>query len=181
MMQRQPAVFVSVALALALVVTSCSATRPAAGRAAPSTPAIALEDRAAITDLIHRYSYTWDGRDAAGWVGLFTDDAVIQASFVGKQAWSYGSNTERRTFIDGFYEAMAKQGLVTTRHVQAGTVLTPQSDGSVTGETMFVVAFQFRGEKVPRFTNTGVYRDRLVRTPAGWKFARRDIDVDQEG
>jgi len=180
-MQRHPVVLLSVALALALVAPGCSATRQAAGRAAPAASGVALEDRAAITDLIHRYSYTWDGRDAAGWVGLFTDDAVIQASFVGKQAWSYGSSTERRTFIDGFYEAMAKQGLVTTRHVQAGTLLTPESDGSVRGETMFVVAFQFRGEKTPRFTNTGVYRDRFVRTPAGWKFARRDIDVDQEG
>ncbi|MBM4245026.1 MAG: nuclear transport factor 2 family protein [Deltaproteobacteria bacterium] len=178
-MQRHPVVLLSVALAL--VAPSCSATRQAAGRGAPVAPGVALEDRAAITDLIHRYSYTWDGRDVAGWVGLFTDDAVIQAAFVGKQAWSYGSNTERRTFIDGFYEAMAKQGLVTTRHVQAGTLLTPESDGSVRGETMFVVAFQFRGEKTPRFTNTGVYRDRFVRTPTGWKFARRDIDVDQEG
>lgn len=180
-MQRHSAVLVAAALALALVSTSCSATRSLPGRAAPPAPGVALEDRAAIGDLIHRYSYTWDGRDAAGWVGLFTEDAVIRAAFVGKQAWSYGSNTERRTFIDGFYEAMAKQGLVTTRHVQAGTLLTPESDGSVRGETMFVVAFQFRGEKTPRFTNTGVYRDRFVRTPAGWKFARRDIDVDQEG
>ena len=180
-MQRHPAVLLSVVLALALLTPGCSATRSAAGPAAPSTPGIELEDRAAITDLILRYSYTWDGRDAAGWVGLFTDDAVIRASFVGKQAWSYGSNTERRTFIDGFYEAMAKQGLVTTRHVQAGTLLTAEKDGSVRGETMFVVAFQFRGEKTPRFTNTGVYRDRFVRTPTGWKFALRDIDVDQEG
>ena len=29
---------------------------------------ITVEDRIAIADLIHRYSYTWDGRDAAGWV-----------------------------------------------------------------------------------------------------------------
>ena len=180
MIDRQP-VLPSVTLACAFLLTSCSATRPASGRAASSAPGVTLEDRAAITDLIHRYSYTWDGRDAASWVGLFTEDAVIQASFVGKQAWSYGSNTERRTFIDGFYEAMAKQGLVTTRHVQTNTVLTPESDGSVRGETMFIVAFQFRGEKIPRFTNTGVYRDRFVRTAAGWKFARRDIDVDQEG
>lgn len=180
-MQRHPVVLSVLALVLALSSTGCTATRSPATRAAAPATGIALEDRAAITDLIHRYSYTWDGRDAAGWVGLFTEDAVIQAAFVGKPAWSYASNAERRTFIDGFYEAMAKQGLITTRHVQAGTVLTPESDGSVRGETMFIVAFQFRGEKIPRFTNTGVYRDRFVRTPAGWKFARRDIDVDQEG
>jgi len=141
---------------------------------------ISLEDRAAIGDLIHRYSYTWDGRDAAGWVDLFTDDAVIQASFVGTLAWSYGSNAERRGFIDGFYETMTKQGLANTRHVQAATVLAPAEDGAIAGETMFVVAFQYRGEPAPRITNTGVYRDRFVRTDAGWKFALRDILVDQE-
>jgi len=138
------------------------------------------EDRVAIGDLVHRYSYTWDGRDGSAWVDLFTDDAVIQAAFVGKVAWSYGSNAERRTFIDGFYETMATQGLRNTRHIQTGTILSAEGDGSVRGETMFVVAFQYRGEPKPRITNTGIYRDRFVRTPAGWKFARRDILVDQQ-
>ena len=141
---------------------------------------VSLEDRAAIGDLIHRYSYTWDGRDAGGWVDLFTDDAVIQASFVDTMAWSYRSNAERRSFIDGFYETMTAQGLTRTRHVQTATVLSAAEDGSITGETMFVVAFQYRGEPAPRITNTGVYRDRFVRTDAGWKFALRDIVVDQE-
>lgn len=141
---------------------------------------LGLDDRVAIGELIHRYSYTWDSRDTDGWVGLFTDDAVIQASFVGKLAWSYGSTAERRTFIDGFYATMATQGLMNTRHVQTNTVLSLAGDGTVRGETMLVVAFQFRGEPAPRITNTGVYRDRFVRTPAGWRFARRDILVDQE-
>jgi len=167
-------------LALALALTGCGPTRPVAGRSTPSPHGISVEDRIAIADLIHRYSYTWDSRDADGWVDLFTDDAVIQASFVGKLAWSYGSIAERRAFINGFYETLTKQGLMNTRHVQAATILSPNGDGSVDGQTMFVVAFQYRGEPKPRITNTGIYRDRFVRTPAGWKFARRDILVDQQ-
>ena len=171
---------VMLAVPLAALLSSCSLVRPAAVPPSAAPGGVSLEDRAAIADLIHRYSYTWDGRDSDGWVGLFTEDAVIEAAFVGKVAWTYRSNAERRTFIDGFYETMTKQGLTRTRHVQTATVLSPEADGSVTGETMFVVAFQFRGEPAPRITNTGVYRDRFVRTAAGWKFARRDIDVDQE-
>lgn len=158
---------------------ACSLTL-SSGRATSSPSHLSAADRIAITDLIHRYSYTWDGRDTDGWVDLFTDDAVIQASFVGTLAWSYGSNAERRQFIDGFYEATTKDGLMRSRHIQTGTVLEPQADGSVRGETMFVVALQYKGEATPRFPNTGVYRDRFVRTPAGWKFALRDIVVDQE-
>lgn len=171
---------VMLAMPLAALLAGCSVVRPGAVPPGAASGGISLEDRAAIADVIHRYSYTWDERDTGGWVDLFTDDAVIEAAFVGTVAWTYRSNAERRNFIDGFYEAMSKQGLTRTRHVQTATVLSPAADGSVTGETMFVVAFQFRGEPAPRITNTGVYRDRFVRTPAGWKFARRDIDVDQE-
>ena len=170
--------YLAVVLFVPLLVTQsgCSLTTPST--ASPTD--LGSADRIAITDLIHRYSYTWDGRDTDGWVDLFTDDAVIRASFVDKLAWSYGSNAERRRFIDGFYEATTKDGLLRSRHVQTGTILEPHADGSVRAETMFVVAFQYRGEPTPRFTNTGVYRDRFVRTPAGWKFALRDIVVDQE-
>ncbi len=158
-----------------LAQTGCSL----ATRSAASPRDLGAADRIALMDLVHRYSYTWDGRDTEGWVALFTEDAVIRATFVDTLAWSYGSDADRRRFIDGFYETMTKQGLVRTRHVQTGTILTPQPDGSVVAETMFLVAFQYRGERAPRITNSGVYRDRFVRTPAGWKFALRDILVDQ--
>ena len=141
---------------------------------------LSLEDRAALLDLISSYSHTWDGRKNADWVELFTDDAVIKASFRGTLAWSYGSNAERRKFIDEFYAGAEKTGLLQSRHFQTNTLFEMQDDGTVHADTMFVVAFQFKGEPGPRLPNTGIYRDRFVKTKAGWKFSLRDILVDQE-
>ncbi len=137
-------------------------------------------DRFALLDLLSRYSHRWDGRDEKGWVDLFTEDAVIKAAFRDQPVWSYGSNAERLNFIQTFYATEGKNGLLQSRHFQTNTLFSPQADGSVRADTMFAVTFQYKGEPAPRFSNTGIYRDRFVRTKSGWKFALRDILVDQE-
>ncbi|MBM4267989.1 MAG: nuclear transport factor 2 family protein [Deltaproteobacteria bacterium] len=142
--------------------------------------ALAIADRTALLDLISAYSHTWDGRDEEGWVDLFLEDAVLQASFRGKLAWTYGSNAERSQFIASFYEGAAQAGILQSRHFQTNTLFSPEGDGSVHADTMFAVIFQHEGEPTPRFSNTGIYRDRFVKTKTGWKFARRDILVDQD-
>lgn len=162
---------------LALVVASLVALVTPVPAGAASLPP---EDRIALLDLISRYSHQWDGRDAAGWVDLFTENAVIQASFRGKFAWKYGSNEERRKFIDGFYANAEKVGILQSRHFQTNTLFTPQDDGTVHADTMFAVTFQHKGEPTPRLSNTGIYSDHFVRTKDGWKFQLRDILVDQE-
>lgn len=151
----------------------------APGSAKPSAVPSQAE-RTEILDLISRYSYTWDGRDVSGWVGVFTADAVLQATFAGQPGFKYSLSKELTKFIEGFYAGPAGQGLLSSRHFQTNTVLEQQSDGSVQAHTMFAVTFQYKGEPTPRFSNTGVYRDRLVKTANGWKIARRDILVDQE-
>lgn len=161
----------SLAIAAALL---CATAGPlAAAELAPG-------ERTALLDLISRYSHDWDGRKNADWVNLFTDDAVIQASFRGALAWSYGSNEERADFIKSFYDGAAKTGLLQSRHFQTNTLFEKQDDGTVHADTMFAVTFQFKGEPAPRFSNTGIYRDRFVKTKEGWKFKRRDIFVDQD-
>jgi len=141
---------------------------------------LGVEDRMALLDLISAYSHTWDGRDHRAWVALFTDDAVLQASFRGKLAWTYDSNRARSGFIESFWEGADKTGILQSRHFQTNTIFTPQDDGRVQADTMFAVAFQHKGEAAPRISNSGIYRDRFVKTKGGWKFERRDILVDQD-
>lgn len=145
-----------------------------------SAAELRVEDRMALLDLISAYSHTWDGRDQRGWVALFTDDAVLQASFRGELAWTYGSNRARSEFIESFWAGADKTGILQSRHFQTNTIFTPQGDGRVRADTMFAVAFQHKGEAGPRISNTGIYRDRFVKTEGGWKFERRDILVDQD-
>ena len=143
-------------------------------------PDLSLDDRIALLDLISAYSHTWDTRDAAGWVGLFRDDAVLQAVFRGTVAWTYASNRERTEFITGFYAGADTAGILQSRHFQTNTLFRAERDGSVRADTMFAVVFQHRAEPAPRYRNTGIYRDHFVKTAGGWKFARRDILVDQD-
>lgn len=44
-----------------------------------------LEARLAIMDLEARYAMTWDGGDAEGWAGLFTEDGCFDMAAVGQQ------------------------------------------------------------------------------------------------
>ncbi|MDG2306939.1 MAG: nuclear transport factor 2 family protein [Candidatus Binatia bacterium] len=162
---------------LALVLAAGFAVLPASRVDAAD---LAPEDRVALLNLISAYSHEWDGGDQKGWVDLFQDDAVIQASFRGQLAWKYGSNKERANFIKGFYDNSVKIGMLQSRHFQTNTMFTAQDDGTVHSDTMFAVTFQFKGEPAPRFSNTGIYRDHFVKTKAGWKFSLRDILVDQE-
>lgn len=141
---------------------------------------LSAADRSALLDVISQYSHKWDGADNKGWVDLFKDDAVIQASFRGELAWKYGSNKERLEFIEAFYANSKKIGMLQSRHFQTNTLFTPQADGTVHSDTMFAVTFQFKGEPAPRFSNTGIYRDHFEKTKDGWKFTLRDILVDQE-
>jgi 3-phenylpropionate/cinnamic acid dioxygenase small subunit len=141
---------------------------------------IAIADRTALLDLISAYSHAWDGRDQDRWVNLFTDDAILEASFRGKLAWTYASNRERSQFIWSFWAGAGEIGILQSRHFQTNTLFVPQSDGSVHADTMFAVVFQHAGEPAPRFSNTGIYRDRFVKRENGWRFARRDIFVDQD-
>ena len=150
--------------------------------AATTAPAaeLTMEERIDLLDLISRYSHTWDGRKNAEWVDLFTDDAVIKASFRGQLAWSHDSKEARANFIETFYADAPKAGILQTRHFQTNTMFAKQPDGTVHADTMFAVTFQFKGQPAPSLTNTGIYRDRFKKTKDGWKFTLRDILVDQD-
>ena len=56
---------------------------------------LSSEDRTAILELIANYAYMWDGKDAEGYSGLFTEDANWELYFEGE------STPEQLTAITG--------------------------------------------------------------------------------
>ena len=132
---------------------------------------LSQDDRQEILDLISRYSYTFDGRDAEGWVALFADDGIMV--FPSEELTPQELLVWARNGIASARES-GRQG----RHYQTNTVLEPLSDGSVSGETMMQVTVRRRDEPAPTIAHTGIYRDRFVKTDSGWKFGRREILPD---
>src|SRR5262249_46755274 len=115
----------------------------------PST----AEDRDEILQLVYRYNHAVDGGDAKGWAATFTEDAVFE---VGPTVI-----TGREGLVD--FASNMSAGM---RHVLANPVI------EVTGDAASIRAyvFVFRGKEL---SVTGNYDDQVVRTPEGWRFAKR--------
>ena len=125
------------------------------GNAVPST----AEDRDEILQLLYRYNHAFDSGDAEGWADTFTDDAVFDAA---------GRVMSGREELVAF-----ASGVGGRRHVLANPLI------EVAGDTATVRAYLllFQGKTLAR---TGASDDAVVRTPAGWRFAKRVFRPDGE-
>jgi 3-phenylpropionate/cinnamic acid dioxygenase small subunit len=136
-------------------------------------------DRQQILDLISRYSYTWDGKDAEAYTALFQDNATMSTYSAGTLNSITRSNKERLARAHERFHSFTVQG-IQTRHYQTNTILERQSDGSVRGNTLFQVVWQYAAEPAPKLVHSGTYRDLFARTSSGWRFASREIHIDHK-
>ena len=140
---------------------------------------ISVQDRMEIFELISKYSHTWDSKDSVAWAALFTDTAISQTYMAGELVLESTSTVERLNGAKSRHAMFTENG-IQTRHFQTNTVLTLDRNGTVSGETVFSVAWQYSAEDEPRLMHTGIYRDKFTKTPAGWRFARREVRVDHK-
>ena len=136
-------------------------------------------DRQEILDLISRYSYVWDAKDADAWAALFKDDANWVSYRAGVLGTQLRSKAEILKWARERHQSQREQG-IQTRHVQTNTLLERVSDGSVKAETMVTILGQQKDKPAAKITLTGTYRDRFEKTSSGWKFVRRELYGDQK-
>jgi 3-phenylpropionate/cinnamic acid dioxygenase small subunit len=112
------------------------------------------EDHIAITQLLARYCLSLDVDDVDAWVGLFTADAAYEV---------YGRSWDGH---DGLRKMMsvAPGGL----HLGGPPVIDMVDDDHA--KTMQNLLFVERTTGIQR---NSVYDDDLLRTPDGWRIARR--------
>jgi uncharacterized protein (TIGR02246 family) len=110
------------------------------------------EDRDEILQLLYRYNHAIDSGDALGWAGTFTPDGVFDVA---------GQVRSGRDELVAF-----AAGVHGYRH----TVVNPVVD--VAGDAATVRAYWvvYQGTAVAAL---GTYEDEVVRTPGGWRFAKR--------
>jgi hypothetical protein len=120
--------------------------------------ALTAEDRLDIHDVLVRYGFVVDDRDWAGFAGVFTPDAVID----------FGSDDPPTGLapIVGVEEIVRQYRDILThplQHIIINHVMDPVSDDEVVVRSKAL--FPVPDNRVFE----GLYRDVVVRTPAGWR------------
>ncbi len=148
------------ALALAAV------TVTGAGIAARPSPTLTAQDSADIRTLYARYNWAIDSGDADAWATMFTPNGVFVAG--GK---TYTGHDALVGFAKGFHASIGSH----VKHWTSNLDITPTPAGATGRIYLLLVDF---GTKPPSIMASASYADELVKTPAGWRFARRTVTDD---
>jgi len=117
------------------------------------------EDHDEILQLLYRYNHAIDGGDADAWADTWTDDGVFDSG---------NYRAEGRDALLGVVKG-APPGF---RHV----VVNPSIDVDGDRATMRAYLLLLRRGALAA---VGDYRDELVRTPQGWRFAQRLVAMEE--
>lgn len=130
------------------------------------SPGLTAHDRA-LLDLVARYGVYQDRREFDRLHEVFTDDAVFEYPVgVLNGLREFRASLDKALFLD-----KGLQGWTATRHMMNTTLV--EEDGDQASGFIHVTAHHAVGslpappEQV--YTITGTYRDRYVRTVAGWR------------
>jgi uncharacterized protein (TIGR02246 family) len=129
-----------------------------------------LVDRARIRELTARYNRCFDDGDPEGFAATFTENGAMEVTG--------GPVTTGR---DALAEMVrhTPYGIV---HVTVDAIIEVDGDRAVQDVTLLVVARPSadtpREKRGSRLQRSGRYHDELVRTPEGWRFARRTATLD---
>lgn len=121
-----------------------------------------MTDREDITDVLTRYATGIDRRDWALFRTVFTDDCELD----------YGD-------IGSFHGVDAVTEFMDQTHAMAGHTLHRLTnfaidvDGDTAAARTYVDALIFAPDNNSGVNAVGFYDDELIRTPAGWRIARR--------
>lgn len=127
-------------------------------------------DHAAILALLARYSTALDTRDWALLDQVFTDDLVYDAG-----EWITHSRADWLARLRPYLE-----GCGPTQHLLGNYRI--ELDGDTAQSAVYVRAFHVGTRELATTTYEmmGEYRDRLVRTPAGWRSRHRTLRLQWE-
>jgi uncharacterized protein (TIGR02246 family) len=131
---------------------------------------LSLEDRLAITDVVHRFFWLVDHGRAAEAGALFTADAKL---IMGPGSPSPG--TVEGPAIAAMFTARQTQTHVTTRHVISNISLAAHADGTVASSCILTF---YRSDDETRDTRVTIVADideTYVRVDGGWRIASRTV------
>lgn len=130
-----------------------------------------LTDRAAISDVLHRYATGLDTRDWTLYRSIFTDEVEMDFSSIGMAAGRVKADdwVERARVLFAGFDA--------TQHLSANHVHDIRGDEATCTSYMRAEHFVLTSEGENYYTMGGYYINRLVRTSYGWKLAAVTLTV----
>lgn len=127
-----------------------------------------LADRIAINELTARYNQAADDADEAAYTACWVADGVLESPGLG----SFRGPDE--------LAAVAKGLGPSTVHLTTDSIIT--IDGDTAQQRCRLLLCRKTADHAEfSVVSTGRYEDSLVRTPAGWRFARRVMLSDLDG
>jgi len=141
---------------------------------------MSLADKMDILEVIARYAYTYDGRDADGFAQLFTEDGIFEAIPAGDSPPEL--RLESRTAIHAWVvqrHQRVVQG-IHDRHYQSGTLFDVLTQEHAQTRTMVLITHQGSHDPTPRPVLSGVYYDHWHKTQCGWQLTQRTLRHDHQ-
>lgn len=136
-----------------------------------------------LHELQERYVSVLDNDRLEEWPSLFTPDcdyAILpkENADLGLPAGILWCNNQRmlRDRVVSLRNANIFEAH-TYRHMTSGLMITPEDADHVTMSANYVV-IQTRADGVSEVYQAGRYDDRVVRTPEGWRYARKRVIYD---
>ncbi len=148
---------------------------------------MSADDRLEIMEMVARYAYAWDEKNAHAYAACFTEDAEFEVYTRGREAPAF--REEGRDAIERWAKGMhseelegmrAPDPLERTRHAAGGVVFDAlEGDTAQTRAMLFETRVAGgRSTAVPQIS--GVYTDEWRRTPEGWRLSRRVLRMDRQ-
>ncbi len=134
-------------------------------------------DRVELLDLVHRYAAYVDDRDLAGAAALFAPDGVL----VRPDPPTHLTPVHAVTGPAAVEDALgALRGVPVTVHEVVGAVLDPAAGPNTARGRITCIAHHVthRDDSWSDLVWHLRYLDDYVRTPHGWRFARRELHID---
>ena len=144
--------------AVVLVVGALGAAGAGQGAGGSLTAADYIE----IEQLYARYARALDLGDPEAWADTFTADGVFRDATGRDELVAYAENSYGR-----------RQG--TGRHWNSQLVVTPTAEGADGSAYLLLLDV---GAQPPGINVAGLYSDKLVKTPAGWRFKSRRVAIE---
>ena len=126
-----------------------------------------IEDREEVRVLHARYCLTIDTGRFEEWIDCFTEDGIFESPRFGKHS---GRDGLKR------FAALYKESLggAQVLHVVANPAFELSGDSG--SGTSYLLYYHCKDGKVQQAT-VGYYTDKLRKTPAGWRFASRQVTI----
>ena len=128
------------------------------------------DSRLAIADLIHRYSMAVSEGDDQSLRGFYAEGGTF-AGLTGE----FRIDTDFDAYVESL-RSMRSGAFPNLRQLATTPVVDVNGDDAVAYTPVLLLATPPGGET--RLVKSGVLKDRLVKTAAGWRFTRREALVD---